>query len=147
MSRNVGTVRWLFSEKARRQGEPSSLVRSRARRETTARRGRCIYLASFSVEPRKRFQTSSEATILTSTHPPSATYFEICSAVFVRSPRGSHRRASTRSNINSLNRLTSTNRTEHRESLRKRKTRASRRRVAGTAQTTEDIVLSLPTWR
>jgi hypothetical protein len=51
---------------------------------------------------------------------PSATYFEISMAVLGRLPSSSQRRVPTRSNMNSLNRLTSTNRTEHRASLRKR---------------------------
>jgi hypothetical protein len=70
---------------------------------------------------------------------PSATYFEISLVVLGRLPSSSQRRVPTRSNMNSLNRLTSTNRTEHRASLRKRRILASQMRIAGAAQTVEDI--------
>ena len=71
-------------------------------------------------------------------------YFEISLAVSVRSPPGCQRRLSsgTRSDRRPvLNSLTSTIRTEHRASLRKRKMSASRRQIfaAGTAHTVEDI--------
>jgi len=75
---------------------------------------------------------------------PSATYFEISLAVLGRLPSSSQRRVPTRSNMNSLNRLTSTNRTEHRASLRKRRILASQMRIAGAAQTVEDIGPFLP---
>jgi hypothetical protein len=72
-------------------------------------------------------------------------YFEISLAVLTRSLPASQRRVSigTRSNRRPvLNSLTSTTRTEHRESLRKRKISVSRGRMpalAGTAHTVEDI--------
>ena len=93
-------------------------------------------------------QTSSDATIVASVDPLSAMYFEISWAVVGRSPPGSHRRLSIGARSNRrpfLNSLTSTTRTEHRASLRKWKMSASRPQIfaAGTAQTVEDISLTL----